>query len=95
MRLADFTKAIDETPVFVPVFRVKTVPGFARSYLTRGDYVAYRAGSGVFTTVSGMNLRLGTSHVEFLDYLNPKQFFGAPKQMLDAVLLGVMQPHRS
>jgi hypothetical protein len=95
MRLAEFTKAVDETPVFVPVFRVKTVPGFAADLVKRGDYVAYRAGSGVFTTVSGLNLRLGASHVEFLDYLNPKQFFGAPKQMLDAVLLGITQPHRS
>lgn len=73
MLLKDFKKAIDETPHFVPLFRITKVPTFAKEHIAKGDFVIWY--NGGFITQKNIGLRLGASCVEFLDYMTSRQFF--------------------
>lgn len=93
MRLNEFSDAVRNTPVFVPVFRVVKVPAWAGAdsavgtKLTRGQLLAYNPRTGRLETRKNKGLNLGASYVEFVDYLTPRDFYSSiPDSVLEASL---------
>ena len=72
----DMIRVIRATPVVVPMFRVTKVPNWAAGYVAKGDEVFWCSNQQTMRTVqiaSGrlqrMNLDLGASYLEFIDYV--------------------------
>jgi hypothetical protein len=72
MKLAAFDDVIERTPVFIPVFRITKVPGWAREYVKVGDLLRYWNG-GMYTK-QGKGIRLGATYVEFFEYQTPQEW---------------------
>jgi hypothetical protein len=75
MKVADMKQVIGGTPRIVPVFRVTKVPNWAAGYIAVGDAVFWAAQYDSMRTVQiaqgrlqRMNLDLGASYLEFVDY---------------------------
>lgn len=75
MKVADLNRVIRATPRVVPVFRVTKVPSWAAGYTAVGEEVFWDGQSDSMRTMQigqgrlqRMNLDLGASYLEFVDY---------------------------
>lgn len=75
MKVADLKLVIRATPRVVPVFRVTKVPSWAAGYIAVGDEVFWSSTYDSMRTLQvaqgrlqRMNLDLGASYLEFVDY---------------------------
>jgi hypothetical protein len=76
MKCADLNQVIRATPRIVAMFRVTKVPSWAAGYIAKGDEVFWSSTYQSMRTVQvaqgrlqRMNLDLGASYLEFVDYV--------------------------
>jgi hypothetical protein len=74
LKLNEFSDAVRQTPIFVPVFRVIKVPTWARDRVAVGDLLVYEARRGSLRTRKGNGINLGASYVEFFEYQTPQEW---------------------
>lgn len=68
MKLKALEDVIRNTPVFVPVFRVNSVPNWAKDYVTVGEELYFNAMKCSFVQKNGNLIWLGASYVDFVEY---------------------------